>query len=85
MTDLFDGRLEKRGVREHQNEYTTPTSRCLTDGENFVWAHGGSDDDPVSFTRYAGNNPLQILAAIRAEFDVKFDGVDDVDLKTWRH
>jgi hypothetical protein len=83
MTDVFDGRLEKHGVREEQTENTTSTARCLTDGENFVWAFG-SDDDPVSFTRYAGNYPIPILAAIRAEFDVELGGVDDIDPRTAR-
>jgi hypothetical protein len=80
MTDLFDGRLEKHGVREHQTENATPMSRCLTDGENFVWAYGGDDDNhPVMFTRYAGNYPMLILDAIVAEFDVELGGVDDID------
>ncbi len=38
FTDLFDGKLEPFGVREHINEHTTASQRCLTDGNNFMWA-----------------------------------------------
>ena len=38
--DLFDGRLEEFGVREHVNpETTTETSRLLTDGRNYLWVY----------------------------------------------
>ena len=36
-SDLFDGRLEKFGVREHINDETAEHNRCLTDGRNYVW------------------------------------------------
>ncbi len=36
--DVFDGRLEKFGIREHiVPDQTTNTYRCLTDGRNYVW------------------------------------------------
>jgi hypothetical protein len=86
MMDLFDGRLEKYGVREHQTERTAPTRRCLTDGENFLWVYGDDSDEnePASFTEYAPgpNNALTILDAIIAEFDVEIGGVDDIDPRT---
>ena len=42
--DLFDGRLEEFGVREHvKPEATTETSRLLTDGRNYLWVY--IDDD----------------------------------------
>jgi len=34
--DLFDGRLEKFGVREQLTDDTTETSKCLTDGRNWL-------------------------------------------------
>jgi hypothetical protein len=77
MADLFDGRLEKHGVQEHHSKNTTPQTRCLTDGENFVWAGSDRDDLPVSFTRYRGNNANTILDAVAAEFDVDFSGDAD--------
>jgi hypothetical protein len=38
--ELFDGRLKKYGVFEHHKETATPTSRCLTDGNNCLWVYG---------------------------------------------
>ena len=35
--DLFDGRLEKFGVREQPTADTTEASKCLTDGRNCLW------------------------------------------------
>jgi hypothetical protein len=36
--DVFDGRLEEFGIREHiEPGKTTDTYRCLTDGRNYVW------------------------------------------------
>jgi len=36
--DVFDGRLEDFGVREHiVPDQTTNTYRCLTDGRDYVW------------------------------------------------
>ena len=38
--DLFDGRLEEFGVREHvKPEATTEKSRLLTDGRNYLWVY----------------------------------------------
>ena len=36
--DVFDGRLEEFGIREHiVPDQTTNTYRCLTDGRDYVW------------------------------------------------
>jgi hypothetical protein len=36
--DVFDGRLEEFGIREHiVPDKTTDTYRCLTDGREYVW------------------------------------------------
>jgi hypothetical protein len=69
--ELFDGRLEACGVREEiaTNE-TTPESRCLTDGNNYVWAYIDGDGFLDSLTRYApGGSPAKILCAIAEAFD----------------
>ena len=34
--DLFGGELEKFGVREHMGPDTSESSRCLTDGPNYL-------------------------------------------------
>jgi hypothetical protein len=70
MTDLFDGRLEKAGVREQRSEETTSSRRCLTDGRNFLWAHCNDEGLVSTFTRYGMNAPQRILRAISDEFDV---------------
>ena len=36
--DVFDGRLEEFGIREHiVPGQTTDTYRCLTDGRDYIW------------------------------------------------
>jgi len=36
--DVFDGRLEEFGIREHiEPGQTTNTYRCLSDGHDYVW------------------------------------------------
>jgi len=45
--DLFDGRLEELGVREHVKPGAT-TERLLTDGRNYLWVY--IDDDGFSAT-----------------------------------
>ena len=48
FSDLFDGRLERLGVREGVTEETGLTSRrCLTDGRYYVWVYKNSDDEFV--------------------------------------
>jgi hypothetical protein len=38
--ELFDGRLEPYGVREQiVPDSTTTGKRCLTDGNNYMWAY----------------------------------------------
>jgi hypothetical protein len=77
MTDLFDGRLEKHGVRE-ATEYAAPTHRCLTDGENNMPVSSNGNGVATWFSRYAGTDPTRILAAVHAEFDVEWGTLDDL-------
>jgi len=69
--ELFDGRLEKFGIRENSNEgMTSDNCRCLTDGNNFLWIYG--DIFVTSFTRYAPNGaPGKILAAMAETFETE--------------
>ena len=71
MSDLFDGRLEKVGVYEHQNDEATSTNRCLTDGRNFLWVHCNEEGFASTFTRYGGNAPQRVLTAVSDEFEVE--------------
>ena len=68
FADLFDGRLDRFGVREQLAEdETTDTRRCLTDGNNYLWAFANEDGFASSFTRYMpGGAPGRILRAVGA-------------------
>jgi hypothetical protein len=66
--ELFDGRLERVGIRDACAKDTTPTSRCLTDGNNYLWVYG--DEVVEVMSRYGlGNVPGKILSAIAEIFD----------------
>jgi hypothetical protein len=67
--DLFDDRLEKIGVREQPTADTTETSKCLTDGRNYLWVFI-DDAGFVSNIRRSGRTaPGKILNAIAQTFD----------------
>ena len=69
--DLFDGRLEEFGVREHvKPDQTTKKTRCLTDGCNYLWVYIDGDDFVSYLKRYAPNgDPSEILDAISVALD----------------
>jgi Integrase core domain len=82
MTDLFDGRLEKAGVREEHGEDTTANLKFLTDGRNFLWVYGNEKGLVSRFTRRGMMNaPQRILQAICDEFDV--DIVSEYEPEFW--
>ncbi len=52
MADVFDGRLEKVGIREHISPpHTTPTCRCLTDGHNSLWVYANDEGVITTMSR----------------------------------
>ena len=64
---LFDGRLELFGVHDACAKDTTPTRRCLTDGNNYLWVYG--DEAVEGMTRFGlMNAPGKILSAIEKAF-----------------
>jgi hypothetical protein len=81
--DLFDGRLEECGVREHvKPEATTEKSRLLTDGRNYLWVYIGDDGFVGRLTRYAPNGaPGKILNALANVFDT--DIVSEYEPQFW--
>ena len=81
--DLFDGRLEEFGVREHvKPEATTEKSRLLTDGCNYLWAYIDDDGFVGCLTRYAPNGaPGKILNALANVFDT--DIVSEYEPQFW--
>jgi hypothetical protein len=78
---LFDGRLERFGIREHVNTNTSSTRRCLTDNRNYLWVHIKDDAEISSITRHAGNTSSKILSAIAETFDVEI--VSEHDPRFW--
>jgi len=67
---LFDGRLRSLGIREHlKPDMTTRTTRCLTDGLNYLCANIGDNGFLESLTRWGFNDPSVILGAVAEEFD----------------
>ena len=81
--ELFDGRLEASGVREHvEPDHTTSDWRCLTDGNNCMWVYVDDAGLVGSLTRYAsGGAPGKILNAIAEEFDT--DVMSEYEPQFW--
>ena len=71
VRDLFGGRLQKFGVREHVNPETSEKHRILTDGNNYVHVYMADDGFVQSLTRYAGNEARKVLEAIIETFDTQ--------------
>jgi hypothetical protein len=68
--DLFGGELEKFGVREHvKPDDTSERSRCLTDGNNYLWVFIADGEFVSSLKRYGMNAPGKILSAIAEAFE----------------
>jgi hypothetical protein len=80
MEELLDGRSDDVGVYEHHSK--DATSRCLTDGVNFLWVYSNEKGLVSTFTRWAPNgNPQRILCAIADQFDV--DIVSEYEPEFW--
>lgn len=68
MEELFDGRLESFGIKEIAgNGGVIGVSRCLFDGNNYLWVFGEKYVETI--TRYNSNNPNNILSVISEQFD----------------
>jgi hypothetical protein len=69
--DVFNGQLERFGVREAASEGTGEGSRCLTDGRNFLWVYATSQG-LAEFTRcHPNGTPGPILATIEEAFGIE--------------
>jgi hypothetical protein len=81
--DLFDGRLEEFGIREHvKAEATTEKGRLLTDGRNYLWVYIDDDGFVDCLRRYAPNcAPGKILNALANVFDT--DIVSEYEPQFW--
>ena len=82
VSDLFDGRLEAFGIRQHPSPETIEYAKCLTDGHSYLWVDVNYDGIVDHLTRYAPNgDPTQILSAISKVFDVTF--VSEYEPQYW--
>ena len=70
---LFDGRLDRHGIREHVSDKSTEKSRCLTDGENWLWCSADDTGQLSDLTIYAQlrNAPYRIMGVICEEFGIQ--------------
>jgi len=81
MSDLFDGRLERFGIREvWDSERSRQIARCLTDGRNVLWV-GGNVGGHVSNLSHSGQDN-HILGAIAETFDCAV--VSEHEPQYWR-
>jgi hypothetical protein len=83
--ELFDGRLEELGIREHAAVDSNERSRCLTDGRNYLWVYIDERGNISDLVRYAPNGaPGKIMNAIgqvsetyiASEYEAKYWGFD---------
>jgi hypothetical protein len=68
-SELFGGRLEHCGIREHVSPETHERKRCLTDGRNYLWVNINEDGLVSTVRRHGMNAPSKILTAIAETFD----------------
>jgi hypothetical protein len=69
--ELFGGRLDNCGIREHVSPETHERWRCLTDGRNYLWVYINEDGLVGCLSRYGANAPGKILRSIAEEFDTQ--------------
>ena len=81
MADLFDSRMERFDIREEQSKDSSPESRLLTDGVNFVWVYG-KEGIVDGFRRYfPKGNPAFIFECICKVFDTNI--VSEYEPEYW--
>ena len=69
--DLFGGRLESSGIREHVSPDTNERTRCLTDGRYYLWVYITEDGLVDEICTRGGNAPGKILSAIAESFETQ--------------
>jgi hypothetical protein len=84
MADLFNGRLKDFGVHECRVKNAPTHTKCLTDGHSDLWVYGDEEGRAWWFTSYGLHDPLPILEAISAAFDVDIE-IIDIDYDMGRH
>ena len=72
---IFDGRLEKYGVREDMDTSTTESRRFLAGRDGFLEVHRDGNGKSIFIRR--GLVPWSIFDALAEEFEVQFVGESD--------
>ena len=79
--DLFNGRLECFGLREHiKPDDTTDRRCCVADGQHYLWANFDEHGQLLFLTRYFPYGPWKILRSISEAFDTLA-----ANSTLWRH
>jgi hypothetical protein len=82
LIDLIDGRLEKFGVWEQFiTDTTSENAKCLSDGNDHLWAYADGNGFVESLTRYGRSDNDSILAAIEKTFDTEI--FSEFELEYW--
>jgi hypothetical protein len=71
MDDLFDGRLEYRGITEYRLAKTDGMTRVLTDGKNYLWVFADKVGKIWILIEYADNSAEVMLHSIADELGVR--------------
>lgn len=81
--EIFDGRLEKFGIREDSTQKDSCDSkRCLTDGRNFLWVCSDQEGKLNYLIRYFScGAPQKILCAICETFET--DAFNEYEPQYW--
>jgi hypothetical protein len=84
LADLIDGRLEKSGVWEQFVPCSTKDdAKCLSDGNEHLWAYADRYGFVESLTRYGRSDNDSILEAIEQTFGTKI--FSEFELEYWRY
>ena len=81
FADLFDGRLDRFGVTESIRKRTPDESRCLTDGNSFVWVYPDSKGFAEFYTDFRFGSPERILSSVEEVFETKI--VSEYEPQYW--
>jgi hypothetical protein len=82
LADLIDGRLEQFGVWEHfVPGRTSDKEKCLTDGNDHLWACADRHGFVEALTRYGHSDNDSILAAIEKVFGTEI--FSEFELEYW--
>ena len=62
--------LKELNLKEDVNSATNEKSKCLTDGQNYLWIYGSGDGNNTSYARYGSNNVEDIIYTLANHFNI---------------